>query len=64
MMGLDYVKQQAMPDATQGAASFIDDGEVVADSTFIRRPSRVKMVLIPMPVSTSASALKPGPSNG
>ena len=38
MMGLDYVKQQAMPDnSPKGQLPFIDDGEVVADSTFIRR---------------------------
>lgn len=38
MMGVDYVKQQAMPDASpKGQLPFIDDGEVVADSTFIRR---------------------------
>ena len=38
MAGLAYVKQQAMPDASpKGQLPFIDDGEVVADSTFIRR---------------------------
>ena len=38
MAGLAYVKQRAMPDASpKGQLPFIDDGEVVADSTFIRR---------------------------
>lgn len=39
MMGLDYVKQQAMPDnSPKGQLPFIDDGgSRVADSTFIRR---------------------------
>jgi len=38
MAGLTYVKQPAMPDnSPKGQLPYIDDGEVIADSTFIRQ---------------------------
>ncbi|EGP09253.1 hypothetical protein CSIRO_1418 [Bradyrhizobiaceae bacterium SG-6C] len=43
MAGLDYVKQPAVPDSSpKGQLPYIDDGEVIADSTFIRRHLELK----------------------
>ncbi|EKS33460.1 glutathione S-transferase family protein [Afipia clevelandensis] len=43
MAGLDYVKQPAVPDSSpKGQLPYIDDGEMIADSTFIRRHLELK----------------------